>query len=182
MGHAARRGHRARHLRDEQVETYFAAATQAALVLAEFRAPYRGRTSPVNAWWGTFDLAAPSSRAGRRIHRRTTSSCGTRPTPSRSRSAGGPAIPKHGEGGLLRLRVSAPDGFASARSTPTPRTGTRAGRVHPRLGRRPRAPTIPTPSPSSSLGRLSACVRRVRLGSRPRGERRERPHPLSSSG
>ena len=41
----------------EQVETYFAAATQAALVLAALRAPYRGRVSPVNAWWGTFDLA-----------------------------------------------------------------------------------------------------------------------------
>jgi hypothetical protein len=37
--------------------TYFAAATQAALVLAALRAPYRGRSSPVNAWWGTFDLA-----------------------------------------------------------------------------------------------------------------------------
>ena len=36
---------------------YFAAATQAALVLAAFRAPYRGRSTPVNAWWGTFDLA-----------------------------------------------------------------------------------------------------------------------------
>src|SRR4029077_5369329 len=41
-----------------QVETYFAAATQAALVLSEFRAPFRGRSFPVNAWWGTFDLAA----------------------------------------------------------------------------------------------------------------------------
>jgi hypothetical protein len=41
----------------EQVETYFQAATQAALVLAEFRAPFRGRSTPVNAWWGTFDLA-----------------------------------------------------------------------------------------------------------------------------
>jgi Family of unknown function (DUF5996) len=40
-----------------QVETYFAAATQAALVLATFRAPYRGRSTPVNAWWGSFDLA-----------------------------------------------------------------------------------------------------------------------------
>ncbi|HEY3670017.1 MAG TPA: DUF5996 family protein [Acidimicrobiia bacterium] len=40
-----------------QVETYFSAATQAALVLAAIRAPYRGRSSPVNAWWGTFDLA-----------------------------------------------------------------------------------------------------------------------------
>jgi hypothetical protein len=41
----------------DQVATYFTAATQAALVLAEFRAQYRGRSTPVNAWWGTFDLA-----------------------------------------------------------------------------------------------------------------------------
>ncbi|HEU4977740.1 MAG TPA: DUF5996 family protein [Solirubrobacteraceae bacterium] len=40
-----------------QVAAYFAAATQAALVLAAFRAPYRGRSTPVNAWWGSFDLA-----------------------------------------------------------------------------------------------------------------------------
>jgi hypothetical protein len=41
----------------EAVASYFAAATQAALVLAAFRAPYRGRSTPVNAWWGSFDLA-----------------------------------------------------------------------------------------------------------------------------
>jgi hypothetical protein len=41
----------------EQVAAYFAAATQAAQVLAAFRAPYRGRSTPVNAWWGSFDLA-----------------------------------------------------------------------------------------------------------------------------
>ncbi|HUA74631.1 MAG TPA: DUF5996 family protein [Solirubrobacteraceae bacterium] len=40
-----------------RVEDYFAAATQAALVLGAFRAPYRGRSTPVNAWWGSFDLA-----------------------------------------------------------------------------------------------------------------------------
>jgi Family of unknown function (DUF5996) len=40
-----------------QVADYFAAATQAALVLADYRAPYRGRSTPVNAWWGSFDLA-----------------------------------------------------------------------------------------------------------------------------
>ncbi len=40
-----------------QVETYFAAATEAALVLGALRAPYRGRSTPVNAWWGSFDLA-----------------------------------------------------------------------------------------------------------------------------
>jgi Family of unknown function (DUF5996) len=42
----------------DRVAEYFAAATQAALVLAAFRAPFRGRSSPVNAWWGSFDLAA----------------------------------------------------------------------------------------------------------------------------
>jgi hypothetical protein len=40
-----------------RVADYFAAATQAALVLAALRAPYRGRSTPVNAWWGSFDLA-----------------------------------------------------------------------------------------------------------------------------
>jgi hypothetical protein len=41
----------------DQVSAYFAVATQAALVLAALRAPYRGRSTPVNAWWGSFDLA-----------------------------------------------------------------------------------------------------------------------------
>lgn len=36
----------------DQVATYFEAATRAALVLGEFRAPFRGRSTPVNAWWG----------------------------------------------------------------------------------------------------------------------------------
>src|SRR5581483_8224830 len=36
---------------------YFRAATRAAFVLEEFRAPWRGRSTPVNAWWGSFDLA-----------------------------------------------------------------------------------------------------------------------------
>jgi hypothetical protein len=40
-----------------QVASYFAAAGQAALVLSAFRAPYRGRSTPVHAWWGSFDLA-----------------------------------------------------------------------------------------------------------------------------
>lgn len=41
----------------DAVQRYFAAATQAALVLAAYRAPFRGRSTPVNAWWGSFDLA-----------------------------------------------------------------------------------------------------------------------------
>ena len=45
------------HYDQEQVAAYFAAATMAAQVLAAYRAPYRGRSTPVNAWWGSFDLA-----------------------------------------------------------------------------------------------------------------------------
>jgi hypothetical protein len=45
------------HYDTDQVASYFAAAGRAALVLAAFRAPYRGRSTPVHAWWGSFDLA-----------------------------------------------------------------------------------------------------------------------------
>ncbi len=48
-----------RHARYDQgqVADYFEAAIHAALILEEFRAPYGGRSTPVNAWWGSFDLA-----------------------------------------------------------------------------------------------------------------------------
>jgi hypothetical protein len=45
------------HYEPDHVASYFAAATQASLVLSAFRAPYRGRSTPVNAWWGSFDLS-----------------------------------------------------------------------------------------------------------------------------
>jgi hypothetical protein len=41
----------------DHVAAYFEAATRAALILTAYRAPYRGRSTPVNAWWGSFDLA-----------------------------------------------------------------------------------------------------------------------------
>lgn len=40
-----------------QVEAYHAAASRVALVLEELRAPFSGRATPVNAWWGSFDIA-----------------------------------------------------------------------------------------------------------------------------
>lgn len=49
----------------EHVRTYLQAASRAASVLGEVRAPYRGRATPVNAWWGSFDLAV-SLFSGRR--------------------------------------------------------------------------------------------------------------------
>jgi hypothetical protein len=41
----------------QQAAAYFEAAGRAAMILAEYRAPYRGRSTPVNAWWGSFDVA-----------------------------------------------------------------------------------------------------------------------------
>jgi hypothetical protein len=41
----------------QAVAEHFGMATRAAGVLAAFRAPFRGRSTPVNAWWGSFDLA-----------------------------------------------------------------------------------------------------------------------------
>jgi hypothetical protein len=41
----------------EHVAAYLMAATRVAFVLGALRAPYRGRSTPVNAWWGSFDLA-----------------------------------------------------------------------------------------------------------------------------
>jgi hypothetical protein len=48
------------------IDAYLTAATRAAQVLAEVRAPYRGRSTPVNAWWGSFDLAV-SLFSGRQV-------------------------------------------------------------------------------------------------------------------
>src|SRR6201995_794235 len=42
---------------EQAIADYFGMATRAAGVLAAFRAPWRGRSTPVNAWWGSFDLA-----------------------------------------------------------------------------------------------------------------------------
>lgn len=45
------------HYDPDHVRSYFLAAVRAAQVLDEFRAPFRGRSTPVVAWWGAFDLA-----------------------------------------------------------------------------------------------------------------------------
>lgn len=45
------------HYEPAEVAAFHAAAQRAALVLAAYRAPYRGRSTPVNAWWGSLDLA-----------------------------------------------------------------------------------------------------------------------------
>jgi hypothetical protein len=44
------------HYDPQPAHAYLTAATRAAAVLSEFRARFRGRATPVNAWWGSFDL------------------------------------------------------------------------------------------------------------------------------
>ena len=46
-----------RRYETDRVASYFRVVTEVAIALAAFRAPYRGRCTPVNAWWGSFDLA-----------------------------------------------------------------------------------------------------------------------------
>ena len=100
------------------VATYFGAATRAALVLADLRAPYRGRSSPVNVWWGTFDLAV-SLYSGREVD-----------PPSKGyimRNAGSaqqieigwwPGDARHPGPAFYGFAVPAPDGFASGSLAP----------------------------------------------------------------
>ena len=109
-----------------QVASYFAAATRAALVLAAFRAPYRGRSTPVNAWWGSFDLAVSlfSGRAGRSAvgrlhHAQRDGRAGGR------RSAGGPAIRATARRPSMPTRTRRRRGSPTRRSRPRRRAGTR---------------------------------------------------------
>ena len=155
----------------DQVAAYFAAATQAALVLAAFRAPYRGRSTPVDAWWGSFDLAT-------------------------NLFSGLPADPPSHDF-IMRNAMDAQEvavgwwpgdaRYGRRRSTPTPTPRPTAsvgvpltGRgalgqdprgIHPRLGRRRRLP-----GPARLCGDvrplgLSARLRRLLVGPEPGGER-----------
>ena len=91
-----------------QVAGYFAAATRAALVLSALRAPYRGRSTPVNAWRGTFDLAV-SLFSGLRVDPPSrdfiTRNAGM---PSRLKWGGGPATRVTRGQPSLRTRIHRP--------------------------------------------------------------------------
>jgi hypothetical protein len=98
----------------DQVADYFAAATRAALVLAEFRAPYRGRSTPVNAWWGSFDLAvnlfsgAPADPPASDFIMRNAMD-------AQEVAVGWwPGDPRHPRAAFYSYAHPAPDGFSSA--------------------------------------------------------------------
>ena len=110
------------------VADYFTAATQAALVLAEFRAPYRGRSTPVNAWWGSFDLAvnlfsgAPADPPSDDFIMRNAMD-------AQEVAVGWwPGDPRYGKAAFYAYAHPAPDGFEQATLEPD------AARWEPALG------------------------------------------------
>ena len=102
----------------EQVATYFDAATRAALVLAEFRAPFRGRSTPVNAWWGTFDLAV-NLFSGRPADPPWDDFIMRNGADAQQVSIGWwPGDPKHQRAAFFAYAYPTPDGFADASISP----------------------------------------------------------------
>jgi hypothetical protein len=110
-----------------QVEDYFAAATQAALVLAEVRAPYRGRSTQVNAWWGSFDLAV-SLFSGQPADPPADDFIMRNSMDSQEVALGWwPGDPRYDPAALYAYAHPAPEGFANAELTPGARWNAEMG-------------------------------------------------------
>ena len=90
------------------VAQYLRAAVRAALVLAAVRAPHADRATPVNAWWGSFDLAV-SVFAGSDDGDRREAAVGW-----------WPGDPRHPQPAFYAYAKPAPDGFAEAQLDPAP--------------------------------------------------------------
>jgi hypothetical protein len=99
--------------------TYFASVTRVALVLAAFRAPYRGRSTPVNAWWGSFDLAvnlfsgAPADPPSSDFIMRNAMDA------QEVAIGWWPGDPRYGKAAFYAYAHPAPDGFAAAHLSPS---------------------------------------------------------------
>ncbi len=116
------------HYDPGQVAAYFKAATYAALALAEFRAPYRGRTTPVNAWWGSFDLAV-NLFSGQPADPPSDDFIMRNAMDAQEVAIGWwPGDPRYGRAAFYAYAHPAPEGFATATLSPA------AARWEPSLG------------------------------------------------
>jgi uncharacterized protein DUF5996 len=101
------------------VDAYFAAATRAAQVLAALRAPYRGRSTPVNAWWGSFDLAVglfsgrPADPLSQDFIMRNSGDA------EQIEVGWWPGDARYAKAAFFAYAYPAPEGFASATLSPT---------------------------------------------------------------
>ena len=183
----------------DQVSSYFTAATQASLVLAAFRAPYRGRSTPVNAWWGSFDLAV-SLFSGLPAVPPSDDFIMRNAMDAQEVAVGWwPGDPRSGRAAFYAYAHPAPEGFAGANALTGPGPlGRDTGGVHPVLGRRLQQSHASGYRARVRPFRLPSCVLGVRVGSGPTGQcrrntaagvvkrvgNRSRPspqHPLPSS-
>ena len=102
----------------DQVAIYFDAATRAALVLAEFRAPYRGRSTALHAWWGSFDLAV-SLFSGLRADPPSDDFIMRNSMDSEEVEVGWwPGDPRYGRTAFYAYAHPAPEGFAEGSLSP----------------------------------------------------------------
>jgi hypothetical protein len=111
----------------EQVRTYLDAATRAAGVLTAVRAPYRGRATPVNAWWGSFDLTV-SVFSGRPADPGSSDFIRRNAMDAQEIAIGWwPGDPRYPKAAFYAYAHPAPDGFENAVLEPS------AARWEPRL-------------------------------------------------
>jgi Family of unknown function (DUF5996) len=103
----------------EAIGSYFGAVSQVALVLADYRAPYRGRSTPVNAWWGSFDLAV-SLFSGRPATPPADDFIMRNAMDSQEIAVGWwPGDHRYGKAALYAYAYPAPDGFSDGVLSPS---------------------------------------------------------------
>jgi len=125
-------------------------------LLAAFRAPYRGRSTPVNAWWGSFRPGRQSvlGAAGRApsddfIMRNAMDSLEVA-------IGWWPGDPRYGRAAFYAYAHPAPNGFADGKLTPPPRAERRSSASTCSTGTTSARPPIHTPSRSTSHTRRSS--------------------------
>ncbi len=150
----------------QQVEAYFAAAGRAAMVLAAFRAPYRGRSTPVNAWWGSFDLAV-SLFSGRPADPPADDFIMRNAMDAQEVAVGWwPGDPRHPAAAFYAYAHPAPEGFDSAVLEPAGAAGTRPSASTCSTGRTCALAQIRTPPRWSSPGLRSGTHVQSATGTR----------------
>ena len=159
-----------------QVADYFAAATQAALVLAAYRAPYRGRSTPVNAWWGSFDLAV-SLFSGSPADPPSEDFIMRNAMDAQEVAVGWwPGDARYGKAAFYAYAHPAPPDFARMTLSPSAGAlGCRARRVRPGLGRRPGGRGSARHRAGVRPFGLPARLCHLRVGHLARGHRRRHP-------
>jgi Family of unknown function (DUF5996) len=112
----------------DAVAAYFDAAVKAALVLAALRAPYRGRSTPVNFWWGSLDLAV-NLFSGQPADPPSADFIMRNAMDSQEVAVGWwPGDPRYPKAAFYAYAHPAPEGFARASLSPA------AARWHDELG------------------------------------------------